>query len=68
MRTPVLHAVRNRDFILKVQCAYLASTIMSLQVKGIQSVQWNLDLVTDLVIQKSVTKSWVVTKSMYFMY
>ena len=31
-------------------------------------VQWNLDLVTDLVIQKSVTKSWVVTKSMYFKY
>ena len=31
-------------------------------------IQWNLDLVTDLVTQKSVTKSWVVTKSMYFMY
>ena len=31
-------------------------------------VQWNLDLVTDLVPKKSVTKSWVVTKSMYFMY
>ena len=33
-----------------------------------RQLQWNLDLVTDLVTQKSVTKSWVVTKSMYFMY
>ena len=31
-------------------------------------LQWNLDLVTDFVTQKSVTKSWVVTKSMSFMY
>ena len=31
-------------------------------------VQWNLDLVTDLVTQKIVTKLWVVTISMYFMY
>ena len=39
------------------------------QLSTVQNtVQWNLDLVTDLVTQKSVTKSWVVTKSMYFMY
>ena len=31
-------------------------------------VQWNLDLVTDLVTPKSVLKSWVVPKSMYFVY
>ena len=52
-----------------------SSTLVNNSKKGKKSLislqrilQWNLDLVTDLVTQKSVTKLRVVTKSMYFMY
>ena len=55
---------------------YLVKLVMGFEIQFLTTnssilqndVQWNLDLVTDLVTQKSVTKSWVVTKSMYFMY
>ena len=46
----------------------LSSMIQGVKFKEQNKVQWNLDLVTDLVTQKSVTKLRVVTKSMYFMY
>ena len=55
-------------FLLKIVCESKGNNAYGTQDNKALLVQWNLDLVTDLVTQKSVTKSQVVTKSMYLMH